>query len=101
LASQALAMVKSQSRGFLAPLEAAKVILNSYNQTLDEAQEAESQAFGRLAVTTISKNLVGVWRAQTESKRMPEGFAPSIKVRTVGVLGAGVMGAGIAQAAAF
>jgi len=101
LTSQALAMVKSQSRGFLAPYEAAKVILNSYNQTLAEAHEAESQAFGRLAVTTISKNLVGIWRAQTESKRMPEGFAPSIKVKKVGVLGAGVMGAGIAQAAAF
>lgn len=101
LASQALPLVKSQSRGFLAPYEAAKVILGSYNQTLDEAYEAESQAFGRLAVTTVSKNLVGVWRAQTESKRMPEGFAPSFKVRKVGVLGAGVMGAGIAQAAAY
>jgi 3-hydroxyacyl-CoA dehydrogenase / enoyl-CoA hydratase / 3-hydroxybutyryl-CoA epimerase len=100
LASQALPLVKSKSKGFLAPFEAAKVIINSYNQTLEEAYEAESQAFGRLAVTTVSKNLVGIWAASTDSKRMPEGFAPSIKVKKVGVLGAGVMGAGIAQAAA-
>lgn len=100
LASQALPMVKSKSKGFLAPYEAAKVIINSYNQTLEEAFEAESQAFGRLAVTEVSKNLVGIFAGQTDSKRMPEGFAPSIKVKKVGVLGAGVMGAGIAQAAA-
>lgn len=77
------------------------MIINSYNQTLDEAFEAESQAFGRLAVSTVSKNLVGIFAAQTDSKRMPEGFAPSIKVKKVGVLGAGVMGAGIAQAALY
>lgn len=101
LASQALPMVKSKSKGFLAPYEAAKVIINSYNQTLDEAFEAESQAFGRLAVSTVSRNLVGIFAAQTDSKRMPEGFAPSIKVKKVGVLGAGVMGAGIAQSALY
>ncbi len=101
LASQALPMVKSKSKGFLAPYEAAKVIINSYSQSLEDAYEAESQAFGRLAVTSVSHNLVGIWAAQTDSKRMPEGFALGITVKKVGVLGAGVMGAGIAQSALY
>lgn len=101
LTGQALALVKAKSRGYIAPLEAAKLILATPNRTAAEAYEAESLVFGRLAVSDISRNLVGIFFGQTESKRMPEKFAPGIKVRKVGVLGAGVMGAGIAQAAAF
>lgn len=84
-----------------APIEAAKVIFKSYGQTLAQAFESESQAFGKLATTPVSKNLVGLFYAQTESKKMPEGVNPEIKVETVGVVGAGVMGAEIAEAAAY
>jgi 3-hydroxyacyl-CoA dehydrogenase/enoyl-CoA hydratase/3-hydroxybutyryl-CoA epimerase len=102
LADQALKMIGKKTKGkYPAPIDAAKVIFKSYEQTMDQAFESESQAFGKLAATPTSKNLVGLFYAQTESKKMPEGVSPSIKVETVGVVGAGVMGAEIAEAAAY
>lgn len=58
--------------------------------------EAEALAFGELAMTPQSKGLIGLFRGQTECKKNRFG-KPSLKVKTVGVLGAGLMGAGIAQ----
>ncbi|MCA0315149.1 MAG: enoyl-CoA hydratase/isomerase family protein [Candidatus Melainabacteria bacterium] len=99
---QATNVVMSQTRGkYPAPLEALKVIMKTWGMPLDKAFEVECQAFAKLATSAVSKNLVGIFFADTESKKMPEGVAPAIKVKTVGVLGAGVMGAGIAQAAAY
>jgi len=105
LKSQALPMVKRKSKGYVAPLEAAKAVFNGFEMPMDEASDQESQAFAKLAVTSISKNLVGIFFAQSESKKLPDGaesgVESGIKVEKVGVLGAGVMGAGIAQAAAY
>jgi 3-hydroxyacyl-CoA dehydrogenase/enoyl-CoA hydratase/3-hydroxybutyryl-CoA epimerase len=102
MSNTALKMIKGKTRGkYPAPVEAAKVIFKSYEQTMDEALEAESLAFGKLAVTATSKNLVGLFFAQTESKKLPEGTASNIKIEKVGVIGAGVMGAEIAQSAAY
>lgn len=95
-------MVLATTKGkYPAPLEALKVILKAWNMPEEKAFELESLIFSRLAVTQVSRRLVGILFADTESKRMPEGVKPSIKVKVVGVLGAGVMGAGIAQAAAY
>lgn len=58
--------------------------------------EAESQAFGELAMTPQSKGLMGLFRGQTECKKNRFG-KPKIEVKTVAVLGAGLMGAGIAH----
>jgi 3-hydroxyacyl-CoA dehydrogenase/enoyl-CoA hydratase/3-hydroxybutyryl-CoA epimerase len=97
----ALKMIKKKTKGhYPAPLEALKVIMKSYDQPLEKAFDNESQSFGKLAVTPVSKNLVGLFFAQTESKKMPEGVKPA-KIETVGVVGAGVMGAEIAQSAAY
>lgn len=102
LSDGALKVIGKKTKGkYPAPIDAAKVIFKSYDQSMDQAFEAESQAFGKLAVTPTSKNLVGLFFAQTESKKMPEGVNPEIKVETVGVVGAGVMGAEIAEAAAY
>ena len=102
LSDGAMKVINKKTKGkYPAPVEAAKVIFKSYTQTMDQAFESESQAFGKLATTPVSKNLVGLFYAQTESKKTPEGIAPDIKVETVGVVGAGVMGAEIAEAAAF
>lgn len=84
-----------------APLGALDVVLKSYSLPADKAAELESRTFAKLAVTDISKSLVGLFFAQTESKKAPSSAKPSIDVKTVGIVGAGVMGAGIAQAAAF
>jgi 3-hydroxyacyl-CoA dehydrogenase/enoyl-CoA hydratase/3-hydroxybutyryl-CoA epimerase len=102
MSNEAAKLIKKKTKGhYPAPVEAAKIIFKSYEQTRDQAFEAESQAFGKLAATTTSKNLVGLFYAQTESKKMPDGITADIKVETVGVVGAGVMGAEIAEAAAY
>jgi len=49
----------------------------------------------------VSKNLVNIFFAQTESKKARNNAAPALKIKKIGVIGAGVMGAGIAQAAAY
>ena len=101
-ANMATKMVLAQTKGkYPAPLEALKLILKTWNMPQAKAFEMESLIFSRLAVTSVSRALVGILFAETESKRMPEGVKPAIKVKSVGVLGAGVMGAGIAQAAAY
>jgi 3-hydroxyacyl-CoA dehydrogenase/enoyl-CoA hydratase/3-hydroxybutyryl-CoA epimerase len=101
-AKMATKMVMAQTKGkYPAPLEALKLILKTWDMPQEKAFELESLIFSRLAVSSVSRALVGIFFAETESKKMPEGVKPSIKVKTVGVLGAGVMGAGIAQAAAY
>jgi 3-hydroxyacyl-CoA dehydrogenase/enoyl-CoA hydratase/3-hydroxybutyryl-CoA epimerase len=98
----ALGQVMAATKGkYPAPLEALKVILATWNMPVDAALEVEAQAFAKLAVTSVSKALVSIFFADTESKKMPEGVRPTIDVKTVGVLGAGVMGAGIAQSALY
>ena len=100
-ATMARKTVMALTKGkYPAPLEALKVVMLAAGDK-DKAYEAESQAFARLATTDVSRNLVGIFFGQTESKKMPEGVDCNLDVRTIGVIGAGVMGAGIAQAAAY
>ena len=54
------------------------------------------QGFGKLAMTTESKALIGLYYGQTACKKNSFG-KPAKKANTIGVLGAGLMGAGIAQ----
>jgi len=97
-----LAVVKSQSKGYIAPLEAAKIVLRSANEGITaDVMEAETVAFGSLSNTSVSRNLVGIFFADQESKKALDGVAPALEVKTVGVLGAGVMGAGIAEVALY
>lgn len=100
LHKQAHKMVMRATKGkYPAPVEALKVMIKGVRMPAEKGYELESRTFSRLAMTSVSKNLVGIFFAQTESKRMPSG-AGKPSVNTVGVLGAGVMGAGIAQACA-
>lgn len=94
------AMMRATKGKYPAPKEALNVILKSVSMPIDKAFELESQTFSRLAMTNVSKNLVGIFFAQNESKKMPAGLAAKPNVKTIGVLGAGVMGAGIAQGCA-
>lgn len=80
--------------------EALNIIARSASMAEQEAFNLESSAFARLAMTDVSRNLVGIFFAQQESKKLPVELPKDRKIETVGVLGAGVMGAGIAQAAA-
>src|SRR5207249_5273673 len=59
--------------------------------------EAESRAFGELALSQTAKNLIWLFMATQRQKRPS---APPHKVEHVGVVGAGFMGAAIAEVAA-
>jgi len=89
------------SKGFYpAPLKAIDVVKENFFCNRTKGLAIEAKAFGKLAVTTISKNLVKVFYLSEEYKklRLPDG--ENIKPQTInkcGVLGAGIMGGGIAQ----
>jgi 3-hydroxyacyl-CoA dehydrogenase/enoyl-CoA hydratase/3-hydroxybutyryl-CoA epimerase len=94
------AMMRATKGKYPAPKEALNVIVKSQGLPHEKAFGLESRTFARLAFTNVSQNLVGIFFAQTESKKMPAGIVDKPNIATVGVLGAGVMGAGIAQACA-
>lgn len=91
----------AQTKGkYPAPKEALDVIIKSRTLPEDKAFDLESQVFARLAMGPVSRNLVGIFFAQQDSKKLPAEICDKKELKTVAVLGAGVMGAGIAQAAA-
>jgi 3-hydroxyacyl-CoA dehydrogenase/enoyl-CoA hydratase/3-hydroxybutyryl-CoA epimerase len=84
-----------------AQLEAIDVIRTGFDQGLPAGFAAEHQAFGRLAVTDVSRNLVRLFFADTALRKDDFGTAGARarEVRRVGVIGSGFMGAGIAGTA--
>lgn len=100
--------VLSKTRGqYPAPLEAIQVLDDTgakYEPKIrgkerDEAMEREARGFGKMAATTISKNLIRLFFL-TEQVKKSKGVAGDFKtvpVTSAAVLGAGVMGGGIAQ----
>src|SRR6478609_7048076 len=101
VASQARKQVLKKTQGnYPAQLKAIEVALVGLDEGMTAGFAAESKAFGELAVTDVSRKLVGLFFADTALKK--EEFAPGAKateVRRLGVLGAGFMGAGIAGTA--
>jgi 3-hydroxyacyl-CoA dehydrogenase/enoyl-CoA hydratase/3-hydroxybutyryl-CoA epimerase len=84
-----------------APLEIIDVIRQGTATSLPEGLQIEARAFGKLAVTEVSRELVSVFFATQEIKRdagFPES-TPAREVTKLGVLGAGLMGAGITAVA--
>jgi len=80
---------------------AAIAILDLFEKTqkkeVPEGMEFEARAFSKLAVTDISKNLIGLFYA-SESLKKETGVkrkANPISISMINVIGAGVMGAGI------
>ena len=85
-----------------APLEAIAVVEQGTATTVAEGLKLEAAAFGRLAVTDVSRALVSVFFATQDIKKdagYPAG-TPVAETTKLGVLGAGLMGAGIAAVAA-
>ncbi|CAD6996947.1 unnamed protein product [Ceratitis capitata] len=79
-----------------APLRIIDVTRIGIDKGSSAGYEAESKAFGELAMTPESKGLMNLFRGQTECKKNRFG-KPQTEIKTIGVLGAGLMGAGIAQ----
>lgn len=103
LRSGVLAQVRKFDRdgNYPAPLATTDLAFKIPFLSDADAFRLESMAFAELAVTDVSRNMVGLHFAEQESKRAPEGVKPTIDIKEVGILGAGVMGSGIGQAALY
>ena len=95
------AVEKATKGHYLAPGMIIDVVQAGVEGGLTAGFKAESEAFGKLGVTSISKALRGVFFSDVAAKRAAASFGkPAFPVETIGVLGAGLMGAGIAQVSA-
>jgi 3-hydroxyacyl-CoA dehydrogenase/enoyl-CoA hydratase/3-hydroxybutyryl-CoA epimerase len=97
----ARAQVEKKTRGrYPAPLRALEVVAVGLDQGADAGYEAEARAFGELAVTPVSRELVRIF-FETNALKKDDGGAGgrAREVRRLGVVGSGFMGAGIAGTA--
>lgn len=104
LLSMAERSVRIKTRGhYPAHARAIDVMARGLEQGIDEGLRLESAAFGELAVSDVSRNLVALFfagefaRASAAAAIVRAGLPA---VRQVGIAGSGKMGAAIAQAAA-
>lgn len=89
--------VMKQTKGlYPAPLNIIDCVKAGVEQGSDAGYLAESQNFGKLAMTPESKALIGLYHGQVACKKNRFGV-PEKEVKTLAILGAGLMGAGIAQ----
>jgi 3-hydroxyacyl-CoA dehydrogenase/enoyl-CoA hydratase/3-hydroxybutyryl-CoA epimerase len=97
LFNKARADVMKKTRGlYPAPLAILACVEAGVEQGYAAGAAKESELFGRLVVSPEAKNLIRLFDAMTELKKLPEGLRPK-KVGKLGVLGAGLMGEGIAS----
>jgi len=86
-----------------APLAALEAVQVGLEQGPEAGYRAERRLFGELAVTDVSRKLIGIFFA-TNALKKDNGLPPGVSaeprpVRRLGVIGAGFMGAGIAGTA--
>jgi 3-hydroxyacyl-CoA dehydrogenase/enoyl-CoA hydratase/3-hydroxybutyryl-CoA epimerase len=96
------AVARKTGGHYPAPPRAIEVVRTSLEHGMARGLEAESQAFGELAMTDVSRRLVEVFFATTEIKKddgVPAGYGHARPVRRLGIIGAGFMGSGIAGTA--
>jgi 3-hydroxyacyl-CoA dehydrogenase/enoyl-CoA hydratase/3-hydroxybutyryl-CoA epimerase len=91
----------ARTRGHYPALpEALQVTVAGLGLSAEEAHAREAEAFGRLAATPESKNLIHVYYLREGArKRVPDGEATHVD--RAAVVGAGLMGAGIAELLAY
>jgi 3-hydroxyacyl-CoA dehydrogenase/enoyl-CoA hydratase/3-hydroxybutyryl-CoA epimerase len=92
-------LLKKTRGNYPAPEAALEAIRIGAAKGMAAGLAAEARAFGRLAVSDVSRRLVEIFFAQTAMKRESGLADPSVKARKVervGVLGGGLMGSGIA-----
>lgn len=98
--SQSRKSVLKLSKGFYpAPLKAVDVIQSNYFCNREKGLKIEREAFGKLAVTLISKNLVNLFYISEKYKKLSVKNlnGKPVSIEQSAVLGAGIMGGGIAQ----
>lgn len=99
-------MVFETAKGFIlgqagkhypAPIEAVKSIQKAASKSRDDALKVEAQGFARLAKTTQSDALIGLFLNDQFLKKKGKAYAKAGKpIKQAAVLGAGIMGGGIA-----
>jgi len=89
-------VMKASGGLYPAPLKILDVVRTGIDKGKTDGYRAEREGFGKLAMTSESKALIGLYYGQTACKKNSFG-KPAKKANTIGVLGAGLMGAGIAQ----
>ncbi len=95
--------VKGQTKGhYPAPIEAIKVMQKHHNLTRDKALAVEAKGFAKLAKTSESNALIGLFNNdQLLKKKAKEYDAVAKPTNKAAVLGAGIMGGGIAYVSAL
>ncbi|XP_054618432.1 hydroxyacyl-CoA dehydrogenase trifunctional multienzyme complex subunit alpha a [Dunckerocampus dactyliophorus] len=89
--------VQKQTKGlYPAPVKIIESVKTGVEEGREAGYLAESENFGKLAVTPESKALIGLYHGQVTCKKNRFG-TPEKEVKTLAILGAGLMGAGIAQ----
>ena len=90
--------VAGQTKGqYPAPIEAIKTMQKAAGQGRDKALDAEAKGFAKLAKTTESQALIGLFMNDQLLKKKAKAYDKSAKdTKKAAVLGAGIMGGGIA-----
>jgi 3-hydroxyacyl-CoA dehydrogenase/enoyl-CoA hydratase/3-hydroxybutyryl-CoA epimerase len=94
-------VLERTSGHYPAPLAALEAVEYGLRQGMAEGLKRESQLFGQLAVTDVSRKLVQIFFATNQLKKDP-GVAnapPPVTVKRLGIIGSGFMGSGIAGTA--
>jgi 3-hydroxyacyl-CoA dehydrogenase/enoyl-CoA hydratase/3-hydroxybutyryl-CoA epimerase/enoyl-CoA isomerase len=85
-----------------APVEAIKTIQKAANFGRDKALEVEAKGFVKLAKTTVSQSLIGLFLNDQALKKKAKAYDQQAgEVNVASVLGAGIMGGGIAYQSAL
>ncbi|XP_029903502.1 hydroxyacyl-CoA dehydrogenase trifunctional multienzyme complex subunit alpha a [Myripristis murdjan] len=89
--------VQKQTKGlYPAPVKIIESIQAGVEQGGEAGYVAEATNFGKLAMTSESRALIGLYQGQVICKKNHYG-TPEKEVKKLAILGAGLMGAGIAQ----
>ena len=95
-------VIKKTGGHYPAPLKALEAVRVGIEEGFDKGLASEARFFGELVVSDVSRQLVGLFQAQTALKKDPgvSGKVEPRKVAKIGMLGAGLMGSGIAYVSA-
>ncbi|XP_062857160.1 hydroxyacyl-CoA dehydrogenase trifunctional multienzyme complex subunit alpha a [Trichomycterus rosablanca] len=89
--------VMKQTKGlYPAPLKIIECAQTGVEKGSTAGYQTESENFGKLAMTSESRALIGLYQGQVACKKNNFG-QPKSEVKKLAILGAGLMGAGIAQ----
>jgi 3-hydroxyacyl-CoA dehydrogenase / enoyl-CoA hydratase / 3-hydroxybutyryl-CoA epimerase / enoyl-CoA isomerase len=97
-----MGFTKASSKGYLAPVEAIKTMQKTAGMRRNDAQLVEAKGFIKLAKSTVSQALVGIFLSDDLIKKKGKQYGKiAKKVDRAAVLGAGIMGGGIAYQSAY